>query len=422
MKKKKFKFIDLFAGIGGFHQAMKTLGGECVLASEINQACIRTYKKNFKKTKIVGDIKEVAKKPDEIKNFDVLCGGFPCQSFSKAGDRLGFKDKTRGQLFYSILKIIDNHPEIKYIILENVRNLADRKEFWNEIMFQLKKRNFYITEEPIILSPSNFAIPQIRERVYILGIRKDLCDKKKLTNNSIDLKNIGVENLININNCKLGDAWKILENDVSEKYRISEECHFMIEAWDEFRKKTNIKTIGFPIWIEFFGLGIKNTTYYKKKIKYNEMPKWKQKYVMNNRNLYLINKDFIDNWIQKYDMLNRIKLYQKFEWNCGEDCDDIKDTIIQVRQSGIRVKRPNFYPSLVAMVNTPIIWDKNKNFYRKITPREAANLQSFDKNYKFTGTDNEIYRQLGNSVNVDILKYLTKNLFNLAKEDCYANE
>ena len=69
------------------------------------------------------------------------------------------------------------------------------------------------------------------------------------------------------------------------------------------------------------------------------------------------------------------------------------------------------------MVNTPIIWDKNKKYYRKITPREAANLQSFDKNYQFTGTDKEIYRQLGNSVNVDILKFLTKNLFKLTKED-----
>ena len=415
--KRNFRFIDLFAGIGGFHQAMKALGGECVLASEINPACIRTYKKNFKKTKVVGDIKEVATNPSNIEKFDVLCGGFPCQSFSKAGDRLGFNDETRGKLFYSILQIIDAHPEIKYIILENVRNLADRKEFWDEIMFQLKKRNFFITEEPIILSPSNFAIPQIRERVYILGIRKDIRDKNKLSNDFIHISDVGVEKLINVNNCKMGDAWKILEEDVPKEYRISKECELMIKAWDEFRKKTKIKTIGFPIWIEYFGLNIKNTSYYKKKIKYNEMPSWKQKYVMNNRKLYLKNKEFIDDWIQKYDMLNRIKLYQKFEWNCGEDCKDIKDTIIQVRQSGIRVKRPNFYPSLVAMVNTPIIWDKNKKYYRKITPREAANLQSFDKNYQFTGTDKEIYRQLGNSVNVDILKYLTKNLFKLTKED-----
>lgn len=417
VKKAKFKFIDLFAGIGGFHQAMKALGGECILASEINQACVRTYKKNFTKTKIVGDIREVAKQPELIGKFDVLCGGFPCQTFSKAGDRKGFQDETRGKLFYSILNIIDAHQEIKFIILENVRNLADKEEYWNEIKKQLKKRNFFITEDPIILSPSNFGIPQIRERVYILGIRKDLRDNNKLTNDFIHISDMNLEKFINVNNCSMGDARNILEDDVPVDYRISHECELMLKAWDEFRQKTKIKTIGFPIWIEYFGLNIKDNSYFKKKFRLKEMPGWKQNYVMKNRQLYLDNKDFIDDWIKKYDMLNRIKLYQKFEWNCGEDCESIKDAIIQVRQSGIRAKRPNYYPSLVAMVNTPIIWDSRSNYFRKITPREAANLQSFDKNYKFTGTDKEIYRQLGNSVNVSILKKLTKRLFSFEKAE-----
>lgn len=415
VKKTKFKFIDLFAGIGGFHQAMKALGGECILASEINQACVRTYKKNFTKTKIVGDIREVAKQPETIGEFDVLCGGFPCQTFSKAGDRKGFQDETRGKLFYSILNIIDAHPEIKFIVLENVRNLADKEEYWNVIKKQLKKRNFFITEDPIILSPSNFGIPQIRERVYILGIRKDLRDDNKLTNDFIHISDMNLERFINVNNCRIGDAWRILEDNVPSDYRISKECELMIKAWDEFRRKTKIKIIGFPIWIEYFGLSIKNNSYFKKKVNLKEMPTWKQNYVMKNRQLYLTNKDFIDGWIKKYNMLNRIKLYQKFEWNCGEDCKSIKDAIIQVRQSGIRAKRPNYYPSLVAMVNTPIIWDSKNKYFRKITPREAANLQSFDKNYKFTGTDKEIYRQLGNSVNVTILKKLTRRLFSFEK-------
>ena len=146
------------------------------------------------------------------------------------------------------------------------------------------------------------------------------------------------------------------------------------------------------------------------------MPSWKQRFVRKNRELYLENKEFIDGWIERYDMFNRIKLYKKFEWNCGTDVIDIKDGLIQIRQSGIRVKRPTYYPSLVAMVNTPIIWDNAKQHYRRITPREAANLQSFHKRYKFTGSDKTIYRQLGNSVNVRILKILAKNLFALAKK------
>ena len=114
-------------------------------------------------------------------------------------------------------------------------------------------------------------------------------------------------------------------------------------------------------------------------------------------------------------MLDRIKLYQKFEWNCGTDVTDIHDAVIQVRQSGIRVKRPTYYPALVAIVNTPIIFDKKKKHFRYITPREAANLQNFDKRFKFVGTDKQIYRQLGNSVNVSILKKLGKKLFSFEK-------
>lgn len=410
---KRFKFIDLFAGIGGFHQAMSDLGGTCVMASEINQACIETYKKNFPDTKIFGDIREID--PNDIAPFEVLCGGFPCQSFSKAGERKGFADEDKGKLFYSILEIIDKHPEIKFLILENVRNLADRPEYWDEIKKQLMKRNFFITEDPIILSPSNFGIPQIRERVYILGIRKDIRDEKILTNGYIHKSDLDIGNYINKNNCKLGDAWSILEENVPDDYIVSKECELMIKAWDEFRIKTKIKIIGFPIWINSFGLDIDDEKKFRRLVHYSSMPNWKKKYVDNNRQLYLKNRKFIDKWIKKYDMLSRTKLYQKFEWNCGVDCDDIRQTIIQVRQSGIRVKRPNYYPSLVAMVNTPIIWDKNKNHYRKITPREAANLQSFNKNYIFTGTHKQMYQQLGNSVNVRILKILAERLFNFEK-------
>ena len=100
MKKSKFTFVDLFAGIGGFHQALKYLGGECVMASEIDKNCVEVYKTNFPNTKIIGDIKTNWK---ELPQFDMLCGGFPCQPFSKAGKQNGFKDKNRGNLFDYII-------------------------------------------------------------------------------------------------------------------------------------------------------------------------------------------------------------------------------------------------------------------------------------------------------------------------------
>ncbi|MFV0363830.1 MAG: DNA (cytosine-5-)-methyltransferase [Suipraeoptans sp.] len=420
MKPYSFRFIDLFAGIGGFHQAMRFLGGKCIMAAEINQACKDTYQLNFKmkKGELRGDVNTVT--PDSIGQFDVLCAGFPCQPFSKAGAQKGFDDETRGNLFYKIMELLDGHPEVKFVILENVRNLADKTENWAIIRTELMKRNFYITEEPVILSPSQFGFPQIRERVYILAIRKDIRNDSILTNGYIHYEDLHLEQFFKP--CRLGDAWNILEENVPDTYMISSEQEEMIFAWDEFRVNTNIHVIGFPIWISCFGYGIDDTETLKEQLSYADMPVWKQRFVDKNRELYLNNRLFIDDWIQRNNMLDRIKLYQKFEWNCGEDIDDIREAIIQVRQSGIRAKRPTYYPSLVAMVNTPIIWDWERQHFRFITPREAANLQNFHGRFKFAGSDNQIYQQLGNSVNVRVLKILAKQLFRLANEGWDRNE
>lgn len=407
-----FRFVDLFAGIGGFHQAMRYLGGECLMAAEINQECVKTYNLNFNtiENEIRGDVNDID--PKSIAPFDVLCAGFPCQPFSKAGAQQGFNDKTRGNLFYKIMDILDDHPEIKFVILENVRNLADKTENWDIITSELMKRNFYITEEPIILSPSDFGIPQIRERVYILGIRKDIRNEAILTNGYIHKSDLKLDKYYK--SCKMGDAWTILEKNVDDSYIISSEQELMIMAWDEFRIGTNIKILGFPIWLDSFGLGIDDDRTVFISQGYDNMPSWKQNFLRRNRQFYLDHRDFIDRWVEKYNMISRIKLYKKFEWNCGTDVTDIRDCLIQIRQSGIRAKRPTFYPSLVAIANTPIIWDATKEHFRTLTPREAANLQSFRADYKFRGTDATQYRQLGNSVNVRILKILGKSLFNLA--------
>lgn len=410
----RFKFIDLFAGIGGFHQAMRYLGGECIMAAEINKECVKTYNLNFKTTEreIRDDVNKID--PASIASFDVLCAGFPCQPFSKAGAQKGFQDEKRGNLFYKIMDILDGHPEVKFVILENVRNLADKTENWDIITSELAKRSFYITEKPIILSPSDFGIPQIRERVYILGIRKDIRNEKVLTNGCIHIDDLRLEKYYK--KCKMGDAWSILEENVDDSYVIPEEQELMITAWDEFRINTGITVIGFPLWLDSFGVGIDSDEEVFSAQGYASMPAWKQKFLRNNRKFYLDHRAYIDNWVEKYRMFERIKLYKKFEWNCGTDVTDIHNCLIQIRQSGIRTKRPTYYPSLVAIANTPIIWDSQKKHYRKLTPREAANLQSFHADYKFQGTDATIYRQLGNSVNVRILKILGERLFELAKD------
>ena len=110
-----FNYIDLFAGIGGFHQAMKNLGGNCVLASEIDSSAIRTYIKNYgiDSNHDINDIRD-----EEIPDHDVLCAGFPCQAFSKAGKQMGFDDPTKGTLFFQIARIL-RAKKPPYIILVN---------------------------------------------------------------------------------------------------------------------------------------------------------------------------------------------------------------------------------------------------------------------------------------------------------------
>ncbi len=404
-----FRYLDLCAGIGGFHQAMDLLGGECVGASEIDEACIETYKANFANIPMFGDINSID--PKRINNFEVLCAGFPCQPFSKAGKRLGFADESRGKLFFQIMKIIDAHPEVEFVLLENVRNLADRPEYWNTIQEELKKRRFIVSTEPIILSPSDFGIPQIRERVFILGIRENLKDENKLPNSYIIEDDLGLEK----KECAPDTALKVLDDNVDDSFFLDEERERVLLAWDEFRENTGIKIIGFPIWLCAMGIGIEKDSTFFESCQLTAMQKWKQNFYKKNRHFYQLHREYIDDWVERNKMDNATKLYRKFEWNCGLDVPDIKHGLIQVRQSGVRVKRPNYFPALVAMNNTPIIWDIKRQHFREITPHEASKLQSFKSDFIFCGSRKRQYKQLGNAVNVEIARQLGESLFNLRK-------
>lgn len=421
---RPFQFIDLFCGIGGFHQAMTSLGGKCVFACDISLSCREVYKKNFcpnDEFVLSGDIRNAIKN-HQIPQFDVLCGGFPCQTFSKAGLQNGFdvvekengiKDE-RGQLFYRIIDILKEHPECKYIILENVRNLADKKENWDVICKELKEQGFIITEEPIIESPHHFGIPQVRERVFILGIKESIIDKRiKLPKGYLTREVLHIDKKLKPCDEQGNCLEYILDKNVDAKYYVSKDIAELLNIWEEFRE--NVTEISSPFWIHKAGIGIYNDHDYKtdKVIGFNDMPKWKKSLVMKSRTMYNNNTMFIDSWIKKHQMKERLLIHQKFEWNAGTDCKSIKDGIIQIRQSGVRVKRPNYFPSLVAMKNTPIVWDENAKHFRYITPKESAKLQSFADDYQFSDVDSCTYRQLGNSVNVELLRLFSAELFRL---------
>ncbi len=164
----KFKFIDLFAGIGGFRLAMQNLGGKCVFTSEWDKEAKRTYKANFGERPF-GDITKEKTKAFIPDGFDLLCAGFPCQAFSIAGKRGGFED-TRGTLFFDVAEII-KRKQPRAIFLENVKGLRNHNggKTLATILNVLRNDLGYFVPEPQIINAKDFGVPQNRERIYIVG-------------------------------------------------------------------------------------------------------------------------------------------------------------------------------------------------------------------------------------------------------------
>jgi DNA (cytosine-5)-methyltransferase 1 len=169
----RFKFIDLFAGIGGFRIAMQSFGGKCVFTSEWDEQAKKTYEANFGEVPF-GDITKEETKQFIPDDFDVLCAGFPCQAFSIAGKRGGFED-TRGTLFFDVAEII-KRKQPKAIFLENVKGLFnhDKGKTLQTILNVLRNDLGYFVPDPQVLNAKDFGVPQNRERIFIVGFRGDL--------------------------------------------------------------------------------------------------------------------------------------------------------------------------------------------------------------------------------------------------------
>ena len=166
----KGRFVDLFAGLGGFHVALSRLGMECVFASELDEGLRELYLRNFGLFPN-GDIRTV--RAEEIPSHDVLCAGFPCQPFSVAGKKKGAACPESGRLFDDIMRIIEHHMP-KYVLLENVPNIMTIHygAFWSHIRQSFKMCGYEVSER--IYSPHHFGIPQKRERVFVIASRVGL--------------------------------------------------------------------------------------------------------------------------------------------------------------------------------------------------------------------------------------------------------
>lgn len=173
----KFTFIDLFAGIGGFRMAFQNLGGECVFSSEWDEQARKTYYANYGEVPF-GDITKESTKRKIPQGFDILCAGFPCQAFSLAGKRLGFEE-TRGTLFFDVAEVLRRYQP-KAFFLENVKGLVvhDKGRTFKTILKTLDEVG-YVVPDPEIVNAMYFGVPQHRERIYIVGFRKDLGVQKE---------------------------------------------------------------------------------------------------------------------------------------------------------------------------------------------------------------------------------------------------
>tara|TARA_B100000780_G_C21096165_1_gene442092 strand:+ start:193 stop:1629 length:1437 start_codon:yes stop_codon:yes gene_type:complete len=387
--KNKLKFIDLFCGIGGFHTVLKSLGHECVFASDLDKNCRETYENNYN-FKPEGDIKKI--KADNIPDFDILCGGFPCQSFSNGGKKKAFDDE-RGLLFDEIIRIA-KVKKPKFMFLENVKHIlkVDNGKVFQYIKDKLDKNDYKV--QIFKMSPHEYGIPQQRERIYFVCIRKDIYKDEDVKliyekKEEIDL-----------------DKYLDKKEDIEDEYFLKGDLLKLLNAWEEMIKIFEVdEKISPTILVNEFYKDYTDD-------EFKNLAKWRQDYITKNKPLYEKYKKYWDEWYDKHkDLLSKREVYAKLEWQVGKikENDSIFNYFIQIRQSGIRIKKAKYFPTLVAISQIPIL-GKEKRY---LTPRECARIQSFPELFKLSDNKKISYKQLGNSVNVDNVKNVIESTLNL---------
>ena len=369
-----------------------------------------------------------------VPDHDVLTAGFPCQPFSKAGEQLGFEHTLQGQLFFRVLDILRVKTPRRFI-LENVPNILRHRGGATLETIKLELESLGYSVDVRSFSPHQFGIPQIRERAYIVGSSEGL-DEFEWPVPSMEKT----------------DITSILSSSAEVLRAIPEQTSRAIDMWDDFlnRSPRATKLPSFPIWaMEFranypyvdgtpaalwqekgpreldgfagsFGASLTALSrsaqfallpsHSRRKGDF-VFPKWKQTFIRQNRDFYEANKKWIDPWLDEWEPWRYPSSFQKFEWNAQGGARQIDDYVLQIRASGIRVKRTSTAPSLIAMTQTqvPILGKNIVGTRRYMSPTECARLQSLDT-ISLPGSDIHAYKALGNAVNSRVVSEIAKPL------------
>lgn len=401
-----FTYIDLFAGIGGFHAALGAMGGRCVLAAENDPLAAAVYRRNWG-IDPYRDVTQVANDDAvTVPDHDLLAAGFPCQPFSKSGAQRGM-DETRGTLYWNVLRIIEERqPAV--VLLENVRNLAGprHRHEWQVIVETLREQGYRVSDRPAVFSPHLLppelgGRPQVRERVFVTATRVPDHSDVLTAEPAVTRQPVGGWD---------PQAWD-LESDLpldpdhhADGCDISQSERLWIDAWDEFvrlmwKVRGGRRPPGFPLWADHWlpeeRLRIPAGT-----------AAWKADFLRKNAAFYSAHRKVLDAWAERWGVYTDAfpPSRRKFEWQ-AQDTTRLWDTVMHLRPSGIRAKRPTYLPALVAITQTSIVGPRE----RRLSPREAARLQGLPDWFDFGAQKpSASYRQLGNGVNVGVVWHVLR--------------
>lgn len=433
-----FRFIDLFSGLGGFHVALEGLGGVGVFAAEWEPALNALYKVNFglDAWADINTLDSIGAIRMNVPDHDVLTAGFPCQPFSKAGEQLGFEHTQQGRLFFKVLDILEvKRPQC--FILENVPNILRHRSGKTRETIVEKLEGLGYSVKINRFSPHQFGIPQVRERAYFVGALGGLrgfewpAERKDPTS--------------------IASA---LHPPTGGLRPIPKQTLRAIDMWGDFlhRSPEWLKLPSFPIWSMEFGAtypyegttppaiwqrrssvglsglhlrgnfgfeldGLSIAEQYQWLPSHSrragdlEFPRWKKTFIRQNREFYRDNQVWINPWLKEWRPWEFPTSFQKFEWNAQGEVRDIDAHVLQVRASGLRVKRHTTAPSLIAMTQTqvPILGAHIADGRRYMTPRECAELQSLGR-ITLPDGDLDAYKALGNAVNARVVKAIAEPL------------